>query len=153
MSEQQTFEDWAAGGIKRPARSVLIYSRPDLIAKLDEISQSRSTAKSCGLDTAPYDEEWETIARQFSESALRITMEHRTIEEIKAVQAACVDLNCEEEQQSRLMADAIISPKISWEQLMDLRSKVGDMQIVSLVQLWTAVCFSDVPLAPTDPNE
>jgi hypothetical protein len=148
MSE---FEKWAED-IRRPARSVLIYSRPDLIARLDEIAQSKSTAASCGLDTSDYDVEWEQVATRFSDSALRVTMEHRTMAEIKAVQADCIDSTDEEEQQSRLMADAIISPVISWEQLYALREKIGDMQIVALVELWTTVCFTEVPLAPKDPN-
>jgi hypothetical protein len=144
------YEAWTSGA-KRLRRSVLIYSRPDLIADLDRISQTKTTSESCGVDTFDLDREWEKVAQEFADSALRVTFESRTMDEIKAVQAQCIGVDDDEEAQSRLLADAIVEPQMSWTQLFDLRKVIGDNQVNVLVEAWSSACIGEVPLAPRTP--
>jgi hypothetical protein len=140
------FDGWLEDAT-RLRRSVLIYKRPDLIARLDEISQSMETARTVGLNVGEYIDEWEVVAQHFADSALRVTFEHRTEEEVKAVIASCVGSDLEE-QQAALLADSVVDPVMSKEQALKLRSVIGDGQIIVLVECWTAVCFGEIPLNP-----
>ena len=147
MSDTFDFEDWTSGAT-RLQRSCLIYRKPHLVARLDEISQSRTTAGAVGLDVSEYDDEWVVVAQEFSDSALRLVFEHRSVEEIQAVMAAAIPADDEEIQQAMLIADSLVSPVMTWQQVLDLRAVVGDNQILVLVEAWTAASFGEVPLAP-----
>ena len=141
-------DTWIAGA-KRQRRSVLIYQRPDVIAELDEINQEVTTSRAAGLDVSELMARWDERALAFSDSKLRVTVEGQTLDEIAALKALSAAAGEDEEQESaRTLADAIVSPDISREQIIALHNAIGDAQYEAILAAWRSACFDVPPLGP-----
>jgi len=136
-------------GAQRMRRSVLIYQRPDLVAELDTINQEMTTAKAAGLDIGDYESRWESTARAFADSGLRVTVEGQTVDEVASLRAESTALGEDDEQESaRVLAKAIVSPKVTVAQLIALHNALGDAQFEQILAAWRSACFDPPPLGP-----
>lgn len=144
----EDLDSWIAGA-QRQRRSVLIYQRPDLVAELDEINQEMATLKAAGQDVADLEEKWSVIAQQFADSALRIVVKGQTVEEIAALKATSAALGEDDEEASaRVLEAAIMSPKFTREQIIELRKVLGDAQVEHILAAWRSASFDVPPLGP-----
>ena len=142
-------DEWIANA-GRPQRTVTLYGRGDLIARLDEIDaevkriRRRQVAQlDATLDEAPYgaeaiaalEEEWDALATTFSESALPVVVRGLTeAEEADALKAAAkANPNLAKAQNAQwqefvglyIVHAAIVSPALSFEQLHAIYTRVG----------------------------
>lgn len=146
-------ETWIAGA-KRQQRSVLIYQRPDIIAELDRINQEITTLRAAGLDVSDLKAQWDERALAFSESKLRVTVGGQTMDEISALKAASAAAGEDEEQESaRTLADAIVHPDVTQEQVIALHNAIGDAQYEAVLAAWRSACFDVPPLGAVIDDE
>lgn len=144
---------WIAGA-KRQRRSVLIYQRPDIVAELDQINQEITTLRAAGLDVSELRDRWDERALAFSESKLRVTVEGQTMDEIAALKAASAAAGDDEELESaRTLAQAIVSPDITQEQVIALHNAIGDAQYEAILAAWRSACFDVPPLGAVVDDE
>lgn len=149
-----TVADFVANA-RRPRRSVLIYSRPDVIADLDRINQELAVAKAANDDdkAAELEQQWHETALIFHGSALRVTVEGRTQAEISALRAGAKAEGLDDEEEAAvILADAIVTPQMTKDDLIGLRRSSGDVTVEILLQAWKAACFDPPPLAPEPDN-
>lgn len=136
---------------RRQRRSVKVYARPDVIADLDRINQELAVAKAANdIDViAELEAAWQAAADTFHASGLRVVIEARNQDEINAVKVKAKAEGCDEEEESAMiLADSIIEPEMTKENIIELRRTGGDAAVEILMQAWTAACFNPPPLAP-----
>ncbi len=141
-------DTWIAGA-QRQRRSVLIYQRPDLVAQLDEINQDMTTAKAAGDDVVALEDRWTQIAAEFSASSLRVVVQGQTVDEINALKATSTSLGEDDEQASaRVLSAAIVEPRFTQDQILNLRKALGDAQVEHILAAWRSASFDVPPLGP-----
>lgn len=151
-------DEWLADA-HRPQRAVRVHGRADLIARLDELDrmikvEQKVTERAVGDQTlASLEREWEQVAEQFHASALEITVQALNSTDIKAVEDEVLALDglppkakakrredATADEQDRvgeaLLAKAIVDPPMSVEQVRKLKDRIGEPQLLRLVQAW-----------------
>lgn len=128
-------------GAERPRHSVTVYQKAGLIAELDRLEAAIGNAELDESANDPYHErsigersesdklrsEYAKLAQQFHDSALTFTVQgHDTVEK-QAIADANPGLT-PTELGYIVIADAIVSPKVTADQLKRIQSKVGDAQ-------------------------
>ena len=153
MTTPQTFDiDAWLDGAERPTRSVTIYQRAGLIADLDaleeririaEIDEGVEHVEERRLGERTESEklraEYARLAQQFHESALTIRVEGRDESEREALVMPIPNLN-PKQRGAVVLADAIVSPKFTPEQLEKLAAKVGEVQFSQVVTRFHEAC-------------
>lgn len=138
---------------QRTHRSVTLYARADLIADLDRLDREIQIAREADEPTGDLDAAWEDTARRFHESALTITVRGLTDAEFRAIRTqANIDKVDASTLGARLLAEAIVSPSFSVEQLLALEDKVGEAQIGRIVAAYT-LASREQPPEPIDPAD
>lgn len=165
------FSKWLAGAYK-PTRGSTVHQRGDLIAELDRLREQIELADEVPADErsladASPDrlrEQYAAIAQQFHESGLFVKTSGHTNEEKMAI-ANALDARITEkfpkddksdeankyrhEQAKKLtyhlLADALVSPRLTAEQLAQLHSVVGESEFERIV--------TDYQLASNSINE
>lgn len=131
-------EAWIDGA-ERPRHSVTVYQRAGLIAELDalearienaELDESgqiyeRSIGERCESDKLRV--EYAKLAQQFHDSALTFTVQGHDTAEKQAIADANPGLTAKELGYI-VIADGIVSPKVTAEQLKRIESKIGSAQ-------------------------
>jgi hypothetical protein len=122
---------------KRPERSVTVYKRADLLADLDDLERrieelQRIPEEDQSLTDSPSALEAEYLAKaqEFHASGLLIRVKGLTSDEIAAVDAeskAAGDNQAESGR--RRVAAALVSPKLTFDQLGKLEKAIGSVQM------------------------
>lgn len=162
----------------RPQRTVPLYGRADLIARLDQISADvaairRRTALAGedderSLDDAPdgadaladLEAEWDDLAAQFAASRLPVVVRGLTeLEEAAALKAAgkarpdlakAQNAEWQEFVGLRIVAAAIVSPDLSFEQLVAIHARIGGAAFAPLANTVRALTRT-APVVPPTP--
>lgn len=136
----------------RPRRLVTIYGRADLLARLDDIEAEANRVRAEAATTAGnldgvattgehaarleiLEAEWRRVAQQFAASALEVVVQGLTEAEeaaaYTAAKAANPDLaktqNAEwhEAVGLHVVAAAIVSPRLTFEQVVEIHARIG----------------------------
>lgn len=166
--ESFDFDQWLAGAYK-PTRGSTVHQRGDLIAELDRVreqielmemvpDEERSMADA---SPAKLRGEYAELAQQFHDSGLFVKVAGHTNEEkvavVNAVNALVEEKFAKDDkspeadayrfEQSKkityhLIADALVSPRLTAEQLEQLHSKVGESEFVRIVHDYQAASNS-----------
>lgn len=164
----------------RPQRTVTIYARADLIARLDEIdaevtrlrrthAQQASAAGDASLEDAAPDTggriaaleaEWDATAAQFSASAMPVTIRGLTeAEQAAAVRAAGTsDPTLAKAQNAEwaelvglhIVAAAIVSPHMTLDQVRAVHARIGGAAFAPLANAVRALT-NQAPVVPATP--
>jgi len=153
MTTPQEFDvDAWISGAERPVRSVTIYQRAGLIADLDALEEKILNADLDGgsesVDERRLGElsesdklraEYARLAQQFHDSALTIRIEGRDESEREKVVLAVPGLT-PKQRGAVALADAIVSPKFTPEQLEKLAARIGEVQFSRVVTRYHEAC-------------
>lgn len=153
MTNPQTFDvDAWIDGAERPVRSVTIYQRAGLLADLDALEEriliADAEESADSIDERRLGEQTEAdhlrgkyteLAKQFHDSALTIRIEGRDESEREAIVLPLPGLT-PKQRGAVVLADAIISPKFTPEQLEKLAAKVGEVQFSRIVTRFHEAC-------------
>lgn len=140
-------DEWIDGA-QRTHRSVTIYQRADLIADLDELDRQIQIAERSGFTDEVTDLQttWDTIATQFKNSGLTITVRGLHESEFKAIRAqANIDNVNETVLGARLLEAAIVEPVFTEAQLLRLEDKIGNAQIGRIVAAYVKASREQPP--------
>jgi hypothetical protein len=126
---------------KRPERSVTVYKRADLMADLDALERRIEEAKSVPeedqslTDSADLlEQEYVKLAQQFHDSGITIRVKGLTQDEIDAIGKKAKADNRSDAEIGRLQIEAaLVSPKMTFEQLGKLSAAIGDAQMSKIV--------------------
>jgi hypothetical protein len=145
---------WLAGGI-RPQSSVRVYGRADVMADLQRIEREVAIIEEAGeaavgdTDLAALNAEYDALAAVLSESAIDIRVQNLDAATIAATVADVVgeadakksDRILTEAEQTeitlRQVQAAIVEPPMTLEQVRQLHSVIGDVQMLQVVRAWT----------------
>lgn len=140
-------------GAERPARSVTVYQRAGLIADLDALAERIENEEAEDVDgpsmaggnlRARYAE----LAQKFHDSALTIRLEGRDDAEKRELAQANEGLTGTQLGYV-VIADAIVSPKISPAQLEKLANKIGPLQFDRIIERFHEAC-TELPAVSAD---
>lgn len=139
-------------GAKRTHRSVKIYSRPDLIAKLDDLSRDMAVwANDPGKQTE-LEAEFVAVGEQFHDSGVVFTCKGLTRPEQEAIYAQAalehIDRNTDEgaaQISARLLAASLVDPVMTVEQLFRLQSAIGEPQMGAIVAAYELASVDKPP--------
>jgi len=125
------FDAWLEGA-ERPAHSVTVYQKAGLIADLDRLAERIGNEDDEEVDGPSMGggslrAEYAKLAQQFHDSALTFRVQGHDEAEKRALADANSGLT-PTELGYVVIADAILSPKITAEQLKRLAGKVGEAQ-------------------------
>jgi hypothetical protein len=145
--EDFDFDAWLSDA-KRPERSVTVYKRADLLGDLDVLERRIEEAKSVPEEdqslvdsTDVLEQEYTKLAQQFHDSGITIRVKGLTQDEIDAISKKAKDDKRTDAEIGRLQIEAaLVSPKLTFDQLGNLSKAIGDAQmskIVSAYQLAT----------------
>ena len=161
MTTPQNFDvDAWIDGAERPTRSVTIYQKAAVVAELDALEEKILIAEadeSSQVDERSMGERRESdklrtqyakLAKQFHESAMTIRIEGRDESEREALVLPVPGLN-PKQRGAIILADAIISPKFTPEQVEKLAAKIGEVQFSRIVTRFHEAC-SDMPEVSAD---
>lgn len=126
---------------KRPERSVIVYKRADLLADLDELQRRISEAnavaeeeESLAASPVALEHEYLALAQQFHDSGLVVRVKGLTQDEMDAINSASKAAKETEAQIGRRMIEAaLVSPRLTYEQLEKLSMAIGDIQMNQIV--------------------
>jgi hypothetical protein len=151
------FDAWLEGA-ERPERAVTVYQRASLIADLDALEAQIIAADEDGEDVdgpsvgggvGKLRAEYAKLARQFHESALTFRVQGRD----EAQKAELVKANGDAVKRGEfgyvVLADAIMSPRVTAEQLKRLAEKVGEVQFNQLAVAYQKAS-NDIPAVSAD---
>ena len=129
---------------ERPTRSVTIYQKASLIADLDALAERIENAEDEEVDgpsagRGSLRSQYAKLAQQFHNSALTIRIEGRDEREREAVVLRVPGLT-PRQRGAVAIADAIISPKFTPEQLERLEEKIGEVQFSRIVSRFHEAC-------------
>ena len=103
-------------GAQRTHHSVTLYQRADLVAELDDISRRIDLAKASPDSDDELDEltgRWVTVGREFTASALTVTVKGLTAAEVASIRAEAVAGKADErEQMARIISAAVVDPPL-----------------------------------------
>jgi len=127
------FDAWLEGA-ERPERAVTVYQKAGLIADLDRLEAEIRNADddevdgpSMGGGVGKLHAEYAKLAKQFHDSALTIRIKGHDEDEKREIAKANPDLG-PGELGYIILADALVSPKVTPEQLKRLAKKIGEAQ-------------------------
>lgn len=143
-------------GAERPTRSVTVYQKAGLIADLDALAERIQNAEgsedvdgpSMGGGPAKLRAEYANLAQQFHDSALTIRIEGRDDAEKRAITQANPGLTGTQ-MGYKVIADAIVSPRFTAEQLERLAGKIGETQFDRIIARFHEAC-SEIPSVSAD---
>jgi len=134
------FDAWLDGA-ERPERSVTVYQKAGLIADLDALEEQIQNAEAAE-DLEPSLTEvgearnlrakYAKLAQQFHDSALTIRVQGRTLEERAKLHADNKDLEAVK-LGAVVIADALVYPKATPQQVEKLKTVIGDAQFSRIV--------------------
>lgn len=147
MSTPQTFDiDAWLNDAERPARSVTVYQRADLIADLDVLEEKIRNAESEEVDgpsmaggVGALRAKYADLAQKFHDSALTVRVQSLTNQE-QAELLEGHDNDSAADRGAIVMAQAIIEPKLSPAQVGRLNKVLGDAQFSRIVDAWNRAC-------------
>lgn len=124
-------EAWIDGA-ERPRHSVTVYQRAGLIAELDALEARIENEEADEVDGPSMGgrnlrAEYAKLAQQFHDSALTFTVQGHDPAEKQAIADANPGLT-PRELGYIVIADAIVSPKVTADQLKRIESKIGSAQ-------------------------
>ena len=143
---------WIADA-ERPARSVTVYQKAGLIADLDALAERIENEDAEEVDgpsmgggnlRAKYAE----LAQKFHDSALTFRIEGRDEAEKLALVQANPGLTGTQ-MGYVVIADAILSPKVTPAQLEKLAGKLGSLQFDRIIARFHEAC-SEIPVVSAD---
>ena len=158
MSTPQDFDfDAWLEGAERPERAVTVYQRASLIADLDALEAKILAADedgdvdgpSMGGGPAKLRAEYAKLAQQFHDSALTFRVQGRDEAEKAELVKSSKEAIAAGEFGYVVLADAIISPKVTPEQLKRLAAKVGETQFNQLAVAYQRAS-TEVPAVSAD---
>jgi hypothetical protein len=122
---------------KRPERSVTVYKRADLLADLDELERRIEDLQripeedqSLSDNPAALEAEYLAKAQEFHASGLLISVKGLTKDELDALAAESKAANeSAADAGRRVVAAALVSPKLTFEQLGKLEKAIGSVQM------------------------
>ena len=122
-------------GADRPQRSVTVYQKAGLIADLDALAERIEHAEaeeevdgpSMGGGASSLRAEYAQLAQQFHDSALVIRVQGHSEDEKDEIKAANADMNAAD-QGRVILADAMVSPRFTVEQVKKLERVIGPAQ-------------------------
>lgn len=141
--EDFDFDAWLSDA-QRQKRSVVIYKRADLLADLDDLERQLANAaevpeedRSLADKTGKLQAQYLAKLQQFHDSGLKITVKGLTRDEIDNIgKAAKVEKLTTSQTGRRLIEAALVSPRLSYEQLGQLEDAIGDAQMNKIVQAY-----------------
>lgn len=141
--EDFDFDAWLSDA-KRPERSVTVYKRADLLADLDALERRIEEAKSVPEEdqslvdsTDTLEREYEALAQQFHDSGITIRVKGLTQDEIDVISKKAKEEKRTESEIGRLQIEAaLVSPKLTFDQLGKLSQAVGDAQMSKIVNAY-----------------
>lgn len=134
------FDDWLTDA-KRPERSVMVYKRADLLGDLDDLERRiRELAsipeedQSLADSPTALEEEYLAKAQEFHDSGLLFRVKGLTQDEMDKINKAGADAKETSEQIGRrLIEAALVSPRLTFDQLGKLSQAIGDAQMKQIV--------------------
>ena len=138
---------------ERPQRSVTVYQKAGLIADLDALAERIENAEDEEVDGpsaggTSLRSQYAKLAQQFHDSALTIRIEGRSEREREDVVLRVPGLT-PDQRGAVVLADAIVSPKFTPEQVEKLAGKLGEVQFSRIVTRFHEAC-SDIPTVSAD---
>lgn len=141
--EDFNLDEWLTDA-KRPERSVTVYKRADLLADLDDLERqidalARIPEEDQSLADSPAALEAQYLAKaeEFHASGLLVRVKGLTSEEIEAIGEASKTANDTPEQAGRrLVAAALVYPKLNVDQLKRLSDAIGSVQMGLIVDAY-----------------
>ena len=131
---------------ERPARSVTVYQKAGLIADLDALAVQIENAEgeevdgpSMGGGVGALRARYADLAQKFHDSALTIRVQSLTNQE----QADLLKGHDDDDMNDRgaiVLAEAIVSPKVTPAQVKRLNSILGDAQFARIMDAWHSAC-------------
>ena len=148
------FDAWLDGA-ERPQRAVTIYQKSSLIAELDALEAKILAADedeevdgpSMGGGAGSLRAEYAKLAKQFHDSALTIKVQGHDADEKRNL--ATENKATAEELGYIVVADAIVSPKITAGQLKRLEKKIGEAQFSQILTAYHQAC-TEIPAVSAD---
>lgn len=158
--ESFDFDQWLAGAYK-PTRGSTVHQRGDLIAELDRVQEQIELAESVpdderSLSDASPDKlraKYAELAQQFHDSGLFVKVTGHSIEEKQAIYKAAdaeveskfaaddksAEAKAHRVEQAKqltyvLLEDALVSPRLTAEQLRRLHQRVGEAEFTRVVR-------------------
>lgn len=162
--ESFDFDQWLAGAYK-PTRGSTVHQRGDLIAELDRVQEQIELAESVpdeerSLSDASPDKlraKYAELAQQFHDSGLFVKVAGHSIEEKQAIYKAAdaeveskfaaddksAEAKAHRVEQAKqltyvLLEDALVSPRLTAEQLRQLHQRVGEAEFTRVVRDYQA---------------
>ena len=138
---------------ERPQRSVTVYQKAGLIADLDALAERIENAEDEEVDGPSAGgislrSQYAKLAQQFHDSALTIRIEGRSEREREDVVLRVPGLT-PDQRGAVVLADAIVSPKFTPEQVEKLAGKLGEVQFSRIVTRFHEAC-GDIPAVSAD---
>ena len=138
---------------ERPQRSVTVYQKAGLIADLDALAERIENAEDEEVDGpsaggTSLRSQYAKLAQQFHDSALTIRIEGRSEREREDVVLRVPGLT-PDQRGAVVLADAIVSPKFTPEQVEKLAAKLGEVQFSRIVTRFHEAC-GDIPAVSAD---
>lgn len=149
------FDAWLADA-DRPERAVTVYQKSGLIADLELLAERITLAEadeeadgpSMGGGAGKLRAEYAALAQQFHDSALVIRVQSLTRDEQREIGKEHEGADADE-LGAVTISRAIVSPKVSPEQVKKLARVIGDAQMALLMKAYYAAC-GDVPAVSAD---
>jgi hypothetical protein len=134
--EDFDFDAWLSDA-KRPERSVTVYKRADLLGdldalerKLEEVRNIPEEDQALGESPDGVEAQYLALLQQFHDSGLTIRVHGLNQDEMDAIGKAGKEAKeTDDEVGRRLIEKALVSPKLSYEQLGNLSKSIGDAQM------------------------
>ncbi len=142
-------------GVDRPARSVVVYQKAGLLADMDVLAEKIRNADTDEVDgpaigggVGELRAAYADLARRFHESSLVVRVQSVTNQEQVELLKGHEDLD-QHERGAIVMAEAIVEPKMTPEQVRRLNKVIGDAQFSLIVRAWDKAC-EDAPVVSAD---
>ncbi|ERI39189.1 hypothetical protein M707_02750 [Arthrobacter sp. AK-YN10] len=143
-------------GADRPQRSVTVYQKAGLIADLDALAERIELAEaeeevdgpSMGGGAQKLRAEYAALAQQFHDSALTVRVQGHSDDERDELRSANPKLGGGE-MGRLILADALVSPKFTAEQVARFEKVIGPAQFAAVLGAYRRAC-SEVPVVSAD---
>jgi hypothetical protein len=150
MTEQtpQTFDlDAWLSGASRPARSVQIFQRGEMLADLDELGRKieRAEANDTGEHSladspARLRAKYADMLEKFSETSLDVRVHGHDEDETREIMGERFEKLKQPEVIRDLIFDGLVSPKMTREQYNTFVSKIGPAQFAEIAGAYNEAC-------------
>lgn len=147
MTTPQDFDiDAWLNDAERPARSVTVYQKAGLIAELDALAVQIENAEADEVDgpamgggTGLLRAKYADLAQRFHDSALTVKVQSLTRQEQADLTAGKDELTVSE-RGAVVLAEAIVSPRMTPAQVTRLNAVLGDAQFGLILSAWNSAC-------------